>query len=139
MMQRSKFANRLVCQHCGEANKTDRWPALGDAIPLYFQSEPGRFQIPVSCPKCGKEWYVVWDQDPGQIEELDSAAEPPAPKPEQRVQTKFDLFTSKKTIPAGTIGIVKQAYPGGLLLVEFPSLGISDEWMDDVFIKAPNS
>jgi len=43
----------------------------GDATPFYFQDEPGRYTLKVSCPHCGKDWYVVWDDDPGPIKTID--------------------------------------------------------------------
>jgi len=38
--------------------------------PFYYQSEPGKYSLPVTCPHCAKEWYVVWDANPGPIEPL---------------------------------------------------------------------
>jgi hypothetical protein len=73
-MSMSAFANQLVCKHCGKRHGTSRWPVHGDLTPLYFQSEPGNYTLNVTCPHCGKPWYVVWDVDPGPIEELTGVA-----------------------------------------------------------------
>lgn len=61
----SQFAANLTCQHCSQRHAADEWPANGDAIPFYFQKTPGRYSLKVTCPHCGKDWYVVWDQNPG--------------------------------------------------------------------------
>ena len=63
----SQFAASLNCVHCSERQAAREWPANGDAVPFYFQKEPGKFTLKLVCPKCGKDWYVAWDQDPGQI------------------------------------------------------------------------
>lgn len=69
-MHISLLADDLRCYHCHEPNSVDRWPLHGDHVPLYFQKEPGRFSLDICCPHCKKNWYVVWDQDPGSIERL---------------------------------------------------------------------
>lgn len=61
----SEFANQLRCQYCGKINQAEDWPAQGDMVPFYCQKEPGKFYVSVRCPECAKEWYVVWDDDPG--------------------------------------------------------------------------
>ena len=66
----SQFASRLQCQHCGKTHATGRWPVHGDRVPFYFQSEPGKFTLEVTCPHCGKPWFVVWDEDPGPTVDL---------------------------------------------------------------------
>lgn len=58
-------ADKLRCRHCGEEHATDMWPIHGDDVPFHAQDEPGTFSLGVSCPHCGTEWYVVWDEDPG--------------------------------------------------------------------------
>jgi hypothetical protein len=63
----SQFAAHLTCQHCSQPQAAREWPANGDGIPFYYQKEPGKFSLKVTCPQCGKDWYVAWDQDPGQI------------------------------------------------------------------------
>jgi hypothetical protein len=61
----SQFASHLTCQHCSQPQSAKEWPANGDMVALYYQKEPGRFSLKMTCPNCGKDWYVVWDQDPG--------------------------------------------------------------------------
>ena len=70
-MHISQFASTLRCEHCGKSNKTNQWPTNGDSVPFYYQDEPGDYNLPVICPHCGKEWYVVWDKNPGAIQPLD--------------------------------------------------------------------
>jgi len=67
----SQFAHELRCKHCSKPHGTTKWPLQGDYVPFYFQAEPGRYPLKVQCPHCGKEWYVVWDQNPGPVAELD--------------------------------------------------------------------
>jgi hypothetical protein len=69
-MHISQFANGLRCQHCGKAHATKQWPVNGDMTPFYYQKEKGRYTLTVNCPHCGKEWYVVWDDNPGPIQPL---------------------------------------------------------------------
>ena len=52
------------------------------------------------------------------------------------VKNKFKLYAGKKKIPEGTLGVVKATYPGGGVLVAFPSLGVEDLWTNDVFTEA---
>jgi Zn finger protein HypA/HybF involved in hydrogenase expression len=66
-MHLSEFANELRCQHCGETHGTKQWPVNGDMVPFYYQKEAGRYSLTVTCPHCGKEWNVVWDENPGPI------------------------------------------------------------------------
>jgi hypothetical protein len=61
----SQFANNLVRQYCGKENSATRWPTQGDMVPFLYQKEPGRYQVTIRCPHCRKEWYVVWDDNPG--------------------------------------------------------------------------
>lgn len=70
-MHMSQFAGELRCQHCYKTHATQDWPQRGDSVPFYFQKEPGNYQVKVECPHCGKEWYVVWDENPGPISRLD--------------------------------------------------------------------
>ncbi len=69
-MHISQFAGHLFCQHCSRVNAAKEWPISGDYAPFYFQKTPGRFSVPVRCPHCGKEWYVVWDSNPGPVRRL---------------------------------------------------------------------
>jgi hypothetical protein len=61
----SQFASHLPCQHCSQPQAAKEWPANGDMTALYYQKEPGRYSLKMTCPNCGRDWYVVWDQDPG--------------------------------------------------------------------------
>jgi len=69
-MHWSQFAGDLVCQYCFKKNQSKTWPVNGDMVPFYFQTDKGEFNLAVTCPLCGKEWYVVWDQNPGPIQTL---------------------------------------------------------------------
>lgn len=66
----SQFANKVRCAYCSQTNAATTWPRLGDAIPFYYQTKeetddkPGAYHVPVHCPNCGKDWFVVWDEDP---------------------------------------------------------------------------
>ena len=64
----SLFAGKLSCQHCGKTHGSKQWPASGDSVPFYYQTEPGKYTLAVLCPHCKKEWYVVWDDNPGPIQ-----------------------------------------------------------------------
>jgi hypothetical protein len=66
----SHFANDLHCRHCGSSNSVSEWPLQGDGVAFYFQDEPGKFTQTVTCSNCGKDWYIVWDDDPGPITPL---------------------------------------------------------------------
>jgi hypothetical protein len=134
-MHHSQFAAKLMCQHCGQGNRSREWPLAGDRVPLYHQREPGRYQVKVHCPHCTQDWYVVWDLDPGPIRPLDSADEP-LDLNDSYVKNKFALSSGDVEIPTGTLGIVKQIYPGGMTVVEFPTLGVEGSWLDSVFSKA---
>ena len=69
-MHISSYAHKLTCQHCGEFHGTDTWPTHGDSVAFYYQKEPGNFSLKVRCPSCRKDWYVVWDSNPGQMLQL---------------------------------------------------------------------
>jgi hypothetical protein len=69
-MHISQFANDLRCRHCGSPNSVDEWPLRGDAVPFYFQDDQGSYTQTVTCSSCGKDWYVVWDSDPGPMTPL---------------------------------------------------------------------
>jgi endogenous inhibitor of DNA gyrase (YacG/DUF329 family) len=66
----SQFAKKLECQHCYKPNKADVWPVNGDFIPFCYSTNPGEYQIKIVCPECRKEWYIVWDDNPGPIQKL---------------------------------------------------------------------
>ena len=66
----SEFANDLDCPHCWEKNKAKEWPLGGDRVPFVYKQEKGDFSMAVKCPHCGKEWYVVWDDNPGPVKPL---------------------------------------------------------------------
>ncbi len=61
----SQFAKDLDCVYCGKKNAASRWPVHGDMVPFYAQKEPGKYQVTVRCPHCHRDWYVVWDDNPG--------------------------------------------------------------------------
>jgi hypothetical protein len=63
----SQFATHLSCQHCSQPQAAREWPVNGDMVSFYYQNEPGKYSLKMTCPNCGKDWYVAWDQDPGQI------------------------------------------------------------------------
>ena len=63
----SQFAGDLKCQHCGKSQGAKEWPLSGDSVPFYYQKEPGNYSLKLTCPHCGKIWYVVWDNNPGTI------------------------------------------------------------------------
>lgn len=64
-MHISEFANQLWCPHCGKTHGTKEWPVGGDIVPFCFEKEPGNYSLRLTCPYCGRDWYVVWDEDPG--------------------------------------------------------------------------
>jgi len=66
----SEFADKLICQYCYKTHGTKSWPVNGDMVPFYHQKEPGNYNLKVTCPYCKKEWYVVWDDNPGPIKSL---------------------------------------------------------------------
>jgi len=69
-MHISQFAGDLRCQHCGKSQGAKEWPIKGDYVPFYYQKEPGNYSLKLTCPNCGKSWYVVWDDNPGTISPL---------------------------------------------------------------------
>lgn len=66
----SEFADKLPCAHCGKINRVKEWPVDGDYVPFYCQKESGNHTVKTTCPHCGKDWYVVWDDNPGPIKPL---------------------------------------------------------------------
>jgi hypothetical protein len=69
-MHYSNFANELRCYYCGKTQSAKEWPVRGDWVGFCWEDEPGEYSIKLTCPHCGKDWYVVWDDDPGPIETL---------------------------------------------------------------------
>ncbi len=69
-MHISLLANDLHCAHCHSQNAATEWPLNGDHTALYSQREPGQYSLAIHCPSCDKDWYVVWDMDPGPIKPL---------------------------------------------------------------------
>ena len=67
---KSAFADQLICKYCGVENHSTQWPSEGDSVPFAYEAEPGNFNVKVHCPDCEKDWYVVWDENPGQLETL---------------------------------------------------------------------
>lgn len=65
----SSCADKLRCPHCQGMHGSTQWPKSGDLVPFYIQKEAGNFNLKVTCPHCGKAWYVVWDDDPGPTED----------------------------------------------------------------------
>jgi hypothetical protein len=63
----SLFASKLECRLCGKNHMATEWPEHGDHMAFNFQDEPGHFYVSVYCPYTGKNWFVVWDQNPGSI------------------------------------------------------------------------
>ena len=67
-MHISQFASNFRCKHCGKIQGTREWPASVDRVPFYSQDEPGNYMLKMNCPHCGKDWYVVWDDNPGLVQ-----------------------------------------------------------------------
>ncbi|MCH7727189.1 MAG: hypothetical protein IH991_12025 [Planctomycetes bacterium] len=70
MLGISQFAHEFMCLYCGEPNPAAEWRTMGDMVPYYCQREPGKHNLTMTCPHCDKAWYVVWDNNPGEIELL---------------------------------------------------------------------
>lgn len=85
----SQYAGNLTCKHCGKQNSSSKWPKQGDLTPFYFQATPSRYQVTIHCPHCSKDWYVVWDSDPGPIEGVFATASDNRP-PAQRRQPEIE-------------------------------------------------
>lgn len=53
------------CVYCGHTNKGIAAPANGPRVPYYHQKDDkGAYAVPVLCDKCGKDFFIVWDEDP---------------------------------------------------------------------------
>ena len=65
MFHISQFADKLQCIYCGKMCDSPIWPVSGDHFPFYYQKETGNYTLPIPCSHCGKEWFVVWDDNPG--------------------------------------------------------------------------
>ena len=72
----SQFAKGMVCAHCSQTNKTHMWPKYGDSVALYHDLEPSGFYIAMSCSHCKREWYIVWEINPGEAMPLARARKP---------------------------------------------------------------
>jgi len=82
----AEYAEDLACAHCGAKNRAEQWPERGDLEPFFNQTEPGQYSFTVHCPSCNKDWYVVWDDNPGAMRQLEPPPNPttspqPAPDP----------------------------------------------------------
>lgn len=54
------------CAYCSYLNKGIATPRHGPSVPYYAQTDDeGTHAIPVLCDKCGREFFVVWDCNPG--------------------------------------------------------------------------
>lgn len=66
----SQFAHQVRCAYCFQTNNVPTWPPKGDYVPFYCQTKerteeaPGGYRVGVHCSHCGKDWFVVWDNDP---------------------------------------------------------------------------
>jgi HEAT repeat protein len=70
---KSSFAHALKCPKCGMVQAAPSWPVRGDQIPFYSQENPGDFSVKLTCSKCGRAWYIVWDkEDPGKFFPLEN-------------------------------------------------------------------
>lgn len=67
---KSAFADQLICRYCGTENRATQWPTEGDSIPFAYEAAPGDFNLKVHCAHCERDWYVVWDENPGPLETL---------------------------------------------------------------------
>lgn len=63
----SRYANKLRCPYCNKIHSLNDWPINGDYNPIYLQTEPRNYALFVTCQNCEKEWYVVWDNNPGPL------------------------------------------------------------------------
>lgn len=53
------------CAHCGHLNRGIPAPPRGPMVPYYTQKDSeGAYAVPVLCDRCGKEFFVVWDENP---------------------------------------------------------------------------
>lgn len=53
------------CVHCGKPNLGIPAPPKAPWVAYYHQdNDRGAYAVPVLCDGCGKEFFVVWDQDP---------------------------------------------------------------------------
>jgi len=82
----AEYAEDLACAHCGAKNRAEQWLERGDLEPFFNQTEPGQYSFTVHCPSCNKDWYVVWDDNPGAMRQLEPPPNPttspqPAPDP----------------------------------------------------------
>jgi len=53
------------CIYCGYLNRSIAAPQNSPIAGYYHQKNAtGTFVVPVLCDKCGKNFFVVWDEDP---------------------------------------------------------------------------
>ncbi len=71
MPHQSQFAGELSCFHCDASITANAWPLNGDAIPFYVEDARGTYSVEIKCQDCGKKSFVVWDENPGPVEQLD--------------------------------------------------------------------
>jgi hypothetical protein len=61
---------KCVCAYCGKLNENIQGPRSGMYVSFYAQTaeetkkQPGTYNMKHTCQFCGKEYYIVWDQDP---------------------------------------------------------------------------
>jgi hypothetical protein len=55
----------VACEHCAHMNRGIPAPPRGPWVSSHTQvDDQGAYAVPVLCDKCGKTFFVVWDQDP---------------------------------------------------------------------------
>lgn len=96
-MHISMFANELVCQHGHKIHGTEGWPTNGDMTPFFFQKQPSNHSLQTKCPHCKKDWYVVWDNDPGAIQPLTQTFDKGAASVSKSSQTSDKLNSGNVT------------------------------------------
>lgn len=70
-MHMSTMADDIPCLKCGASNRVREWPTNGDYVGWYCETQPQEYSVRVRCEKCGNEFFVVWDRDPGPVRPLD--------------------------------------------------------------------
>lgn len=69
-VRNSRYATNLRCPVCNTPASVKVWPRNGDMVPFYIQQERpnelfSAYYIKSTCTKCGSDWFVVWDDNPG--------------------------------------------------------------------------
>lgn len=59
-----RYTKQLACEQCGKMVETKEWPARGDRVDFFFMKSAGGYNIKMTCPHCGNEWYVSWGDNP---------------------------------------------------------------------------